>query len=339
MSGRAIRWLLAQGAGRLHPERGRARLTLVRHHRVYSDHERPLYRLGVSESVLEAQVRTCVRAGLPPLTVREGLAWLASAERGHRIAFSFDDGYADNLARALPILRRHGAHATFYLTAGLMQARRAPWWDELAHVLSASQQRSATVAWEGAPVALALGDEVGRRRALRQLLALLRVPPEQQRTRLDDLRERLGCHETTPCFLAPWEDASRFTEGGMEVGAHTMNHPFLSLLSEERQSQEIRESVLAVREGTGAEVTGLAYPNGDHDDRSVAAAQAAGLAYAVTTHSGDVRSGDSPYRLLRRGLSEGAVLGPGGRYSSAMAAAELAGRFDGLRRGREAASS
>lgn len=331
--------MLAQAAGRLHPERGAPRLTIVRHHRVYPDGERPLYRLGVSESVLDAQVRTCVQAGLPPLTVREGLAWLAGATRGHRIAFTFDDGYADNLTRAIPILERHAARASFYLTAGLMQARRAPWWDELAHVLSAARQRSATVAWQEEPVALVLGHEAGRQRALQQLLPLLRVPPEEQRTRLDDLRERLDCHEDTPCALAPWEDAPRFAEGGMEVGAHTMGHPFLSLLGAERQSQEIRESVAAIRGATGAEVTGLAYPNGDHDDHTVAAAQAAGLAYAVTTRAGDVRAGDPPYRLLRRGLSDGAVLGPGGGFSAAMAAAELAGRFDGLRRGREAAST
>ena len=334
-----IRWLLAQGAGRLRPEQGSPRLTIVRHHRVYADRERPLYRLGVSESVLDAQVRTCVRAGLSPVTVREGLAWLAGARRGHRIAFTFDDGYADNLDRAIPILQRHGARASFYLTVGLMQARQAPWWDELAHVLSSARQRSATVAWPDEPVELVVAHEEGRQRALRQLLPLLRVPPEEQRSRLDDLRERLDCHEDTPCALAPWEDAPRFAEGGMEAGAHTMGHPFLSLLSEERQAREIRDSVRAVRDATGAEVAGLAYPNGDHDDRTVAAAQAAGLRYAVTTRTGDVRSGDSPFRLLRRGLSDGAVLGPGGGFSAAMAAAELSGRFDGLRRGREAASS
>lgn len=118
MSGRALRWLLSLASGPLSPRSGRSRLTIVRHHRVYAEGERALYHLGVSESVLEAQVATCVRAGATPCTVREGLERLRDGRPGHAIAFSFDDGYADNVTRALPILARHGAKATFYLKIG-----------------------------------------------------------------------------------------------------------------------------------------------------------------------------------------------------------------------------
>lgn len=331
MSGRALRWLLSLATGGWSPRSGPPRLTIVRHHRVYADGERALYHLGVSESVLRAQVETCVRAGATPVTVREGLARLARGEAGHAVAFTFDDGYADNVTRALPVLEGCGAKATFYLAAGLMETRTAPWWDELAFVLERAGRPAARLAIGGADLALETGTPAGRRAALRALLPLLRVPPAEQRARLGALRDALGAPGPAPCELADWPLARRLAAAGMEIGAHTMTHPFLTLLPPDEQRREIAESVALAAARTGAEVTGLAYPVGDHDDRTVEAARAAGLAYAVTTRAGDVAPGADAFRLVRRALPEGASLGPGGRPSPSMMRAELRGAFDALR--------
>lgn len=331
MSARTLRWLLSLAAGTLSPRSGPPGLTIVRHHRVYADGERTLYHLGVSESVLEAQVATCVRAGAVPCTVRDGLARLARGDAGRAVAFTFDDGYADNVTRALPVLARHGARATFYLAAGLMETRTAPWWDELAFVLERARTPVARFAAAGSALALDVSTPAGRAAALRALLPLLRVPPAEQRARLAALRAALGVREPAPCELAEWPLATRLAEAGMEIGAHTLTHPFLTLLPPGEQRREITESAALAAARTGAAVTGLAYPVGDHDDRTVDAARAAGLAYAVTTRAGDCAAGSDPFRLPRRALPEGASLGPGGRPSAAMVRAELRGAFDRLR--------
>ncbi len=229
MNGRALRWLLSLAAGRWSPRSGPPRLTIVRHHRVYADGERALYHLGVSESVLRAQVETCARDGAVPCTVREGLARLARGDAGHAVAFSFDDGYADNVTRALPVLERFGAKATFYLAAGLMETRTAPWWDELVFVIEHAPTEVVRAqigeldawTWPNSPQ--------GRRDALRRLLPLMRVPPAEQRKRLDDLRASSAVEAPAPCELAEWPLARRLAEAGMELGAHTMTHPFLTL--------------------------------------------------------------------------------------------------------------
>lgn len=329
MSGRAIRWLLALGH---RPARtGDPRLVIVRHHRVYAASERPLYRLGVTEAVLERQLALLARAGLAPVAAAEGLARIAAGVPGTHVAFTFDDGYADNATRAVPLLARHGARATFYLAAGLMDERRAPWWDELAHALEHARTPRATLELGGSPVAVDAGTPAGRADALRALLPAMRVPPAEQRVRLDRLRAALGVTEPAPCELADWALARTFVDTGMEVGAHTLSHPFLSLLDPAAQRREIEGSMRLVAERLGTTPSGLAYPNGDHDDVTVEAARASGLAYAVTTRSGDVAPGAPPFRLARRGLPEGACLGPGGRFSDRMTLAEIHGAFDSLR--------
>jgi peptidoglycan/xylan/chitin deacetylase (PgdA/CDA1 family) len=334
MSGRALRWLLSLVAAGPRANAGAPRLTIIRQHRIYRAGERPLYRLGVSETIFESQVAACVAAGLTPVTVADGLAWLGRGEQGQRVAFTFDDGYADNATLAVPILARHGAKGTFYLAAGLMQEQRAPWWDELAWCLTEATRKSTSIDFGGQGVPLELGTWAGQKAALGALLPLLRVSPDEQRARLDALRAATGVSAPAPCALADWTLAARFAEARMEVGAHTLSHPFLTLVPSASQAGEIADSAALIRARLGAPVTGLAYPNGDHDESVVRAAQASGLTYAVTTNAGDCRDLLAPFRLPRRALTEGACMGPTARFSAHMLRAELTGAFDPLRRGR-----
>jgi peptidoglycan/xylan/chitin deacetylase (PgdA/CDA1 family) len=323
VTGRALRWLASLLP---RPARDRApSLVIVRHHRVYGEGERPLNRLGVSEAVFRAQLRVLRERGMTPVTVSAGLERLAAGVPGRCVALTFDDGYADNVSSALPLLREAGARATFFLTAGLIEERRAPWWDELAHLLTCAGQRRLEVGGRE----IDLGEATGRGQALRALLPAFRVAPRQQRTQLDELARRLEVPSPAPCELATWEECGGLLAAGMEVGAHTLTHPFLSRLPAAEQAAEIAGSCDLVTRRLGVRPAGFAYPGGDHDAASVEAARAC-VAWAVTTRSGDNHPGAPLFTLLRRGLSEGACLGPDGRFSARLALAELEGRFDGL---------
>ena len=45
---------------------------------------------------------------------------------------TFDDGYRDNCETALPILRKLGVLATFFIATGFLSALLLPWWDHVA---------------------------------------------------------------------------------------------------------------------------------------------------------------------------------------------------------------
>ncbi len=338
MSGRLVRWLLSLGAAGGASKPSTPRLTIVRHHRVYADGARALYHLGVSERMLAGQLAALAKADLVPVSVAEALQRVEKGVAGHHVAFTFDDGYADNVTRALPVLARFGARATFYLTAGLMEERRAPWWDELANALERATTPVASIEWGGSAVALDVRTGAGRAAALRALLPLLRVVPAEQHARLAALRAALGVTDRAPCEFADWAQAKAFVSAGMEVGAHTLNHPFLTLLSPDSQRREMADSAALIREKLGCGTPGIAYPNGDHDAATVSAARAAGFAYAVITRSGDVVPSTPRWELPRRPLTEGACTGPLG-FSARMTLAETRGAFDALRKGRAEAST
>jgi peptidoglycan/xylan/chitin deacetylase (PgdA/CDA1 family) len=252
-------------------------------------------------------------------------------EPGHRVALSFDDGYADNLHRALPLLRARGAHATFYLTAGLMERREPAWWDQVAGALERAQ--TPTLSWNGdhGRLDLPLGNRSEQERALGAILPDFRRAPGERAERIALLCRTLGVAKPAPCEFMTWDEAGVLSDAGMELGAHTLTHPHLSLLDEAQQYEEIAGSVALIERRLSVRATGLAYPGGDHDERTIAAAQRSGLSYAVTTQAGDNRPGGPRFELQRRGFNEGACLGPTGRFSNRLAMAELEGAFDRLR--------
>lgn len=87
------------------------------------------YRITVTPGRLAQQLRWLRRRGLRGVGVRELLA--ARARGGGRglVGLTFDDGYADFVTAALPVLRRHGCGATLFVLPGRLGGDNA--WDPL----------------------------------------------------------------------------------------------------------------------------------------------------------------------------------------------------------------
>jgi peptidoglycan/xylan/chitin deacetylase (PgdA/CDA1 family) len=100
--------------------------------------------LYVSPDRFERQMRLLAALGFRGVTVSEGLEHLSGGRHGRAAVISLDDGYADNVENALPILLRHGFRATCFVTSGALGAYNL--WDaeaigERKPVMSAAQLR------------------------------------------------------------------------------------------------------------------------------------------------------------------------------------------------------
>jgi len=204
------------------------------------------------------------------------------------VALTFDDGYRDNLHTALPILRRLGLPATFYLVPGLLDRSARAWWETLAWGFARATATS--VEWRGRRLPSG-ASEASRRAMLTVAEEVKRLPRADRDAQIDGLLDALGPRgseeEVAELFL-DWDGARSLAAGGA-VGSHTMHHAILSEEPAAAQAADLAESRRRLEEGLGAPAATLAYPNGtalDYDSDTLAAARAAGYLGAVTTIDG-----------------------------------------------------
>src|SRR5205823_4216437 len=57
------------------------------------------------------------------------------------VCVTFDDGYRDNYEQALPILKRQGIKAIFFVAVNPIVERRLFWWDRVAYLIKSSAKQ------------------------------------------------------------------------------------------------------------------------------------------------------------------------------------------------------
>ena len=218
--------------------------------------------------------------------------------RGPGVALSFDDGYADNLTNAAPLLREFGIPATFFVTTRALTGEGEFWWDELDALLlqeEVSRHRDWRL-WRDRPPTCAT-------RMLRSLYRCFeKLPVDQQAGLLARLRELFpGPRPARPSHrrLSQAELCQLAAQPGLEVGCHTVSHERLSLVGLARQRAEIGGARRELEGLLERPVAGFAYPYGAYARQTPSLVREAGFAYACTFRPGVVRPTSDPYRLPR----------------------------------------
>jgi peptidoglycan/xylan/chitin deacetylase (PgdA/CDA1 family) len=186
------------------------------------------------------------------------------------VAVTFDDGYADNLQLAEPILRAHGVPATVFVATGYCTAGREYWWDELERILLVGSEGPEVLelsdGTEGRSFAVSSAAE--RRQAYGALQPWFRFGSvERREDLLGQLRrwaeepEGPVCREShRPMTVEEVRAIDRSSV--VEVAAHTRRHPCLAQESPDVQREEIAGSAADLSDWLGASPKGFAYPFG-----------------------------------------------------------------------------
>lgn len=304
------------------------RALILMYHRVAEVHPEP-WNLCVSPShfaehleVLRDQAHTLSLSGL-----------LESLDQGtlqdRTVVVTFDDGYADNLHQARPLLERYGIPGTFFLTSGCIGRDREFWWDELERILFQPGTLPETLHLEinGIPRRWKLGeaahwsaDDVLRHRDWRfydphpdrrhqvfiEIYQFLQpLPDNEQWKLLDEIRTWANVRVETRLTHRTLsnQEAIELSHGGpVEIGSHTVTHPVLSALTLPAQQDELERSKSDLEKLLNRTITSFAYPYGGshvYTPETVRAVRDAGYQGACTTTEGIVRNGSDRFRLPR----------------------------------------
>lgn len=99
----------------------------------------------------------------------------------------------------------------------------------------------------------------------------------------DGIERWLGTPHEPELAALGWDDLRGLSAGGWEIGSHTCSHPHLPRVEDDdRLADELVRSKAVLERELDQPCSSLAYPYGEVDDRTEAAARAAGYVAACT---------------------------------------------------------
>jgi peptidoglycan/xylan/chitin deacetylase (PgdA/CDA1 family) len=276
---------------------------ILGYHRIAAEGADP-YAVCVSPPHFAEQLAVLSRLARP-ISLAQLMAGLYQANLPKKaVVLTFDDGYADTLYQAKPLLARYQIPATVFVTTG--SPGQPFWWDELAQiVLTASPLLDLSEAgWSGR---LPAGPDEATPAMRQQLLAtlyqrLLPLPAERREPILHRLRAWPGSQPAdfreqralTPAELQELAGSELIT-----IGAHTVSHPRLADLPEASQAAEIQQSKQLLVQQLGRPVRYFSYPNGSTSATTRKLVQASGFQAACASQPDLVRRGSDRLQLPR----------------------------------------
>jgi len=262
--------------------------------------------LSVTPSHFEEHLQVLARI-TKPLSLRTLVRSLQANEvTPHGVVVTFDDGAADNLHNAKPLLERYNIPATVFVATEYSKGEREFWWDELERLLLASPELPESLHLElnGTSVNWSANDS--REQLYQQLGDSLRLLPSAKRFDILRKLQQWSGRGATPrsTHRALSHDEIRQLAGGglVEIGAHTVTHPVLSAIPRAQQQQEISESKTQLEQILNQPVVSFAYPYGTRDDYtrdSVELVKQTNFSCACSNFKGVVQPRTSLYELPR----------------------------------------
>lgn len=285
-----------------HRARYGARAIVLAYHRVARLQSDP-FGLAVTPSHFHEHLEVLMGVGTPVRFDELHRSLSRASRRETLVCVTFDDGYADNLHVARPLLERHAIPATVFITSGQLDGAREFWWDEIDQLIELEDDEQFGRAPDSSgPPSIPRGTPAksDRVRTLREQLYSMSA-----RERTDLLNERWNERGATPTVrpthatLSSMGVAELARDGLIEIGAHTVSHPHLPALSPQAQDREIVSSKRALEELVDAPVTSFAYPFGATSSSTRDRVKNAGFSAACTVEP-DCLSGATDRWMIPR---------------------------------------
>ena len=204
-------------------------------------------------------------------------------------AFTFDDGFADSLTHALPVMERFGAPMTVYVATGMIQHSMDAWWLGLAEWIRTRDR----VELPDSGLVFECPDRLGKKRAFVAIESIIHrnydVLPQ---VRAAIAVSGIDCSALLEREALTGEQLRRLAKHPLvTIGAHGDSHVNLARVSAATVTLEMTSNRRYLEGIIDAPVEHFAYPFGNAHacgEREAGIARTAGFRTAVTTRCGAV---------------------------------------------------
>ena len=213
------------------------------------------------------------------------------------VLVTFDDAYVDFAEHAWPIMRRYGIPATLFVPTGFPDhPERVFWWDRLHDAL-----RTTDVERLDTPLgAFVLKTAARRQQCFRRLRKHVKsLPHAEAMAFVDDTAKKLHARPAQNRVLS-WAELRRLGGEGVQLGAHTRNHPMMDRIDADTARSELSGSLADLEREIGSVLPIFAYPSGHANGDLAAALKQQGITLGFTTRRGINNLNRLDPLLLRR---------------------------------------
>lgn len=263
----------------------RNKLPILMYHRFSRDEEPGKTSLSTFEKHLDY-----VAKNYQVISMSEAVARLKDGSHlpSRSIVITVDDGYLDFYDIAFPTLKKFRFPVILYLVTGFVDRKCWIWTDKSRFITMSSTESKISIDINGKTIDCKLtGLESRLDLAAAINSELKKLPDAMKEEVLRELAKRLNITipELPAENFAPvnWDHAQELQQAGVEIGSHSVEHPILTNVDEERLKSELSSSFLAIQNRMQTETVHFCYPNGNAAKRERDAVEDAGYASAVTT--------------------------------------------------------
>ncbi len=202
------------------------------------------------------------------------------------VVLTFDDSLKCAVDITAPILRDLDVNGTFYLSTNVIDNAGHYWWSRLEYAVHhAKDSKMINIKVNDKHFKVYKDQSIDALRSIKTAIAF--VDEEEREGIIREIESRLGSslvegvHKYPCAEPMTWSDARRLVEMGMSVGSHTLSHPNLTTLDEDKIEKEFSESRRILEQKLNITCEHLAYPYGYSTETARQVARRAGYRTAV----------------------------------------------------------
>lgn len=223
---------------------------------------------------------------------------------------TFDDGWHDNYVNAFPILKKHDIPALIFPATNYIETNDLFWQEAMGHgfyQLFKLNDDKAKKYLDNHDL-LSLENETedtildNIRTYVRELKSLNYAEIDAIFDQLNNILGHIKFGDID-CYLN-WNEITTMSNSKIDFGSHACSHKILTRLNDQELFDELRLSKEILTKSINSEISSIAYPNGDFDERLEKYTNSAGYKVGFGTQFGAVSPYDNLLNIKRININD-----------------------------------